>query len=96
MKEILDATNAVASQSDRWLFIFALLVLGCFAILVMKYFVKQHERLIDDHKVARDSYQASLINIVAAQAKTTGELGEIIKRNTEAMVENTNMLRRKT
>lgn len=94
MRDLLDTTTTAAAQTDRWLFIATLIVLGIFALMVMRYFVKQHERLIDDHQLARESYQKSLVDIVATQAKTNGELGHIIQRNTEALTDNNAQLLR--
>ena len=58
--ELIKGVDHAAAMDDRWLFVASLVVFGVFATFVMKYFVRQHERLIEDHKEARDSYQESL------------------------------------
>ena len=58
--ELIKSVDHAAAMDDRWLFIASLVVFGVFAWVVMRYFVQQHERMIEDHKQARDSYQESL------------------------------------
>jgi hypothetical protein len=82
-----------SQQSDRYLFVGALVVLGFFAMAVMRYFVAQHERLIEDHKLARETYQTSLSSIVSEQSTTAVKLAEVIARNTSALEECTTELR---
>lgn len=60
MEPLLDLTNHAAAQNDRWLFIGSLIVLGCFAVYTMRYFVRQHERLIADHQRAREDWVAGI------------------------------------
>ena len=52
--ELIKGVDHAAAMDDRWLFLASLVVFGVFAALVMRYFVGQHERLIEDHKQARD------------------------------------------
>ena len=53
--DLLRAVDHAAAMNDRWLFIASLVVCGMFAAFVMRYFVQQHERLIAEHKQARDT-----------------------------------------
>ena len=87
MNDIVQLTNQAANQSDRWLFIASLIVCGLFAVAVMRYFVKQHERLIEDHKLARDSYQESLQGIVADQSAANAKLMVCLDNNTAVLEE---------
>ena len=82
MEQLIDHASM---QSDRWLFIGSLLVLGFFAMCVMKYFVRQHERLIEDHAKARETYQSSLQLMVEETHKSNRELASIISRNSDAL-----------
>ena len=66
--ELIKSVDHAAAMDDRWLFVASLVVFGVFAAFVMKYFVRQHERMIEDHKQARDTYQESLRGIVAEQS----------------------------
>lgn len=53
-----------AGMDGRRLFVASLVVFDVFAALVMGYFVGQHERLIEDHKQARDSYRSFALSLV--------------------------------
>ena len=48
--DFLSAVDHAAGMNDRWLFVASLVVFGMFAAFVMRYFVRQHERLIADAK----------------------------------------------
>jgi hypothetical protein len=63
------------------------MVFGVFAALVVKYFVKQHERLIEDHKEARDTYQESLRGVVAEQSAANAKLIVCLDNNTKVLEE---------
>ena len=85
--ELIQAVNEAAAQSDRWLFIASLVVFGVFAAGVMRYFVRQHERLIEDHKQARDAYQDSLRGMVAEQSVANAKLITCLESNTRVLEE---------
>ena len=87
MNEVIEITEHVAAQSDRWLFVASLIVFGLFAVGVMRYFVRQHERLMADHKEARDSYQESLRGIVAEQSAANAKLITCLENNTKVLEE---------
>lgn len=74
MEPLMDITREAAQQNDRWLFIASLLVLGCFAVATMRYFVRQHERLIAENREARNAYQTSLRGIVTEQSAANARL----------------------
>ena len=87
MSDLVEAANHAAAQTDRWLFVASLIVFGVFAVTVMRYFVRQHERLIEDHQMARDSYQESLRGMVAEQSAANGKLVTCLDRNTQVLEE---------
>jgi hypothetical protein len=87
MNDLVSVTNHAAGQSDRWLFIATLLVLGVFAVGVMRYFVRQHERLIADHREARDAYQSSLSEMVSEQSAANQKLIVCLENNTRVLEE---------
>jgi hypothetical protein len=100
MNETTKIVDHLAVQSDRYLFIATLIVLGFFAYIVMRYFLKQYESLITDHKEARASYHVSMQNIVSQQDVTTRsvvatltETKEIIRQNSEALRDCTEVMR---
>jgi len=87
--EIIRAAAEASALGDRGLFIAALILLGVFAIVVMKYFVRQYERLTEEHAKARDSYQQSLKEIVAESHKISRELAIVLTQNSVALDANT-------
>ncbi|MCU0786130.1 MAG: hypothetical protein MUF81_19195 [Verrucomicrobia bacterium] len=87
MNDFTNIASHAAAQSDRWLFVATLLVFGVFAVGVMRYFMRQHERLIDDHKQARDTYQNSLQGIVADQSAANAKLMVCLDNNTAVLEE---------
>jgi hypothetical protein len=85
--ELIRSVDHAAGMDDRWLFVASLVVFGIFATFVMKYFVRQHERLIEDHKEARDSYQDSLRVMVAGQSAANAKLIVCLENNTKVLEE---------
>jgi hypothetical protein len=85
--DFLRSVDHVAAMNDRWLFVASLVVCGVFATVVMKYFVRQHERLIEDHKEARDAYQVSLRGVVAEQSAANAKLIVCLDNNTKVLEE---------
>jgi hypothetical protein len=85
--DLVQVVSAAAQQSDRWLFIASLVVFGLFAAAVMRYFVRQHERLLEDHKEARDTYQESLRGMVAEQSAANAKLITCLESNTRVLEE---------
>ena len=60
VNEFIRAVDHAAGMNDRWLFIASLVVIGIFGVWVVRYFVKQHERLLDAHRISRECFQESL------------------------------------
>jgi hypothetical protein len=87
MQPLIELTHEAARQNDRWLFIASLIVLGCFAVATMRYFVRQHERLMSDHEQARTDYQISLGGIVADQSAANAKLMVCLDNNSRVLEE---------
>ncbi len=85
--ELLRSVDHAAAMDDRWLFIASLVVFGVFAGFVVRYFVRQHERLIQDHREARNSYQESLRGVVAEQSAANAKLIVCLDNNTKVLEE---------
>jgi len=85
--ELIKSVDHAAAMNDRWLFIASLVLLGIFAIWVMRYFVKQHERMLEDHKQSRECYQESLRGVVAEQSATNAKLVVCLDSNTKVLEE---------
>jgi hypothetical protein len=85
--DFLRAVDHAAGMNDRWLFVASLVVFGVFAGFVMRYFVQQHERLIADHRQARDGYQESLRSMVAEQSAANAKLIACLESNTRVLEE---------
>jgi hypothetical protein len=85
--ELIRGVDHAAAMNDRWLFVASLVLLGGFAIWVMRYFVKQHEQLLSDHKESRECYQESLRGVVAEQSATNAKLIVCLENNTKVLEE---------
>src|ERR1051326_9577837 len=85
VSEVLNGVDQAAAQNDRWLFIASLVLLGLFGVWVVRYFVKQHERLLEDHKQSRECYQESLRGVVAEQSATNVKLIACLENNTKVL-----------
>lgn len=83
--DLLKGVDHASTMDDRWLFVASLVVFGVFAWVVMRYFVAQHERLIEDHRQARDSYQESLRRVVAEQSAANSKLIVCLDNNTKVL-----------
>ena len=83
--EFLRGVDHAAAMNDRWLFIASLVVIGIFGVWVMRYFVKQHERLLEGHKESRECYQESLRGVVAEQSATNAKLVICLDKNTKVL-----------
>ncbi len=87
LSEFLRGVDHAAAKDDRWLFIASLVVIGFFGVWVVRYFVKQHERLLEDHKQSRECYQESLRGVVAEQSATNAKLVVCLDNNTKVLEE---------
>ena len=87
MSEFLRGVDHAAAKDDRWLFIASLVLLGLFGVWVVRYFVKQHEQLLADHKQSRECYQESLRGVVAEQSATNAKLIVCLDNNTKVLEE---------
>jgi len=58
-----------------------------FGVWVVRYFVKQHEQLLADHKQSRECYQESLRGVVAEQSATNAKLVVCLDNNTKVLEE---------
>jgi hypothetical protein len=85
--EFLRGVDHAAAMDDRWLFIASLALLGLFGVWVVRYFVKQHEQLLADHKASRECYQESLRGVVAEQSATNAKLVVCLDNNTKVLEE---------
>jgi hypothetical protein len=93
----LDTTKLVseaAQQSDRWLFIAALFVMGVVIYSVARYFVRQNTEDRAEHKADRADWvkrqmvhEETLKSLVQDGHKTMQELAVVLKTNTDALRE---------
>lgn len=76
--DLMRAVDHAAGMNDRWLFLFALVVLAGAVLAVARYFVKQYERLQAEH-------QQVLASLMGRQADSQTELVRVVAANTEAL-----------
>lgn len=85
--ELIKGVDHAAARDDRWLFIASAVLLGMFGVWVVRYFVKQHDRVLEDHKQSRECYQESLRGVVAEQSATNAKLVVCLENNTKVLEE---------
>jgi hypothetical protein len=85
--DLLRLIDYAADKNDRWLFIAALIVLGVFVWFVLRSFMRQHERLISDHRKARNDYQTSLRKLVGEQSAANQKLIACLDNNSKVLQE---------
>ena len=78
MNDLVQLTNVAAKESDRWLFLFALVVLAGVMLVVARYFVRQYEALQKEH-------QQVLATLMGRQDERQTELVRVVAANTEAL-----------
>src|SRR5579862_8617566 len=83
--QVTRAADYAAGQSDRWLFIAALIVLGIVVGYVARYFVKQYEGLVTDFRQDRHKYEETLLRLTQEQGAMTKDLAVVLDRNTKVM-----------
>ena len=92
--DFITAVDHAAGMNDRWLFLaaFCLLLVGCGAVIY--WLVKQLQAVIADHIQLRNEHHSALAQIISAQNDTALKLAVCIDRNTAALQECTQELRR--
>jgi len=93
-KDLVTVVDHAAQLGDHWLFLASLVVIGVFGVWVARYFVRQHERLIEDHRRSRECYQTSLQSVVAEQSAANAKLVLCLDNNTRVLEECRDELRR--
>lgn len=79
---LLKAADQASGQSDRWLFLFTLLVMGMCFYFAMRWLVTRFER-----------GQETLTRIAEESIKTNRELAVVIDRNNTALNEHRDLMR---
>ena len=92
--EFLRLVDHAAGLNDRWLFLAAFCLLLVLCGLVMRWLVQQLQSVIADHKQLREEHHTALAQIINTQNETTLKLAVCIDRNTAALQECTQELRR--
>ncbi len=90
----LQAVDHAAGKDDRWLFLAAFCLLLVLCGLVIYWLVKQLQSVLADHKSLRDAHHGALEKIINTQNETALKLAVCIDRNTVALQECAQELRR--
>jgi hypothetical protein len=92
--DFIRIVDHAAGMNDRWLFLaaFCLLLLLCGTVIY--WLVKQLQAVIADHKALHEAHNGSLAQIINTQNETALKLAVCIDRNTAALQECTQELRR--
>ena len=81
-------------MNDRWLFLAAFCLLLLLCGLVIYWLVKQLQAVIADHKQLREEHHGALTQIINTQTDTALKLAVSLDRNTAAMQDCAQELRR--
>ena len=92
--DFLKAVDHAAGMNDRWLFLAAFCLLLLLCALVIHWLVKQLQAVIADHKQLREEHHGALTQIINTQNETALKLAVCIDRNTAALQECSQELRR--
>jgi predicted PurR-regulated permease PerM len=94
MNDLLKLADHSAAQSDRWLFIATLIVLGAFAWYVARNFMRQYQALIDDQRKSGTNYQNGLRKLVNEHSTTNQKLITCLNKNTQVLEQCRDALRK--
>ena len=83
--DIVRAADYASQQTDRWLFVATLVIVGIAAVFIARYFVRVYERLLSDFKEAIQRYEISMQSIITSQQKSISELSTIIASNSSVL-----------
>ena len=85
--DLISGVDHAAAMNDRWLFVASLVVFGLFAWIVMRYFVLQHERLIEaTHEACKEAGADRVISSVLRK-KPSGEVESLRAIDSEGVLE---------
>ena len=92
--DFLRVVDHAAGMNDRWLFLAAFCLLLALCGVVIYWLVKQLQAVIADHKQLREEHHGALTQIINTQNETALKLAVCIDRNTAALQECAQELRR--
>jgi type VI protein secretion system component VasK len=92
--DFLKAVDHAAGMNDRWLFLAAFCLLLLLCGVVIRWLVKQLQSVIADHRALREAHHEALSQIINTQNDTALKLAVCIDRNTAALQECSQELRR--
>jgi hypothetical protein len=92
--DFLRVVDHAAGMNDRWLFLAAFCLLLLLCGVVIYWLVKQLQAVIADHKQLREEHHGALTQIINTQNGTALQLAVCIDRNTAALQECAQELRR--
>ena len=92
--EFLRLVDHAAGMNDRWLFLAAFCLLLVLCGVVIRWLVTQLQSVIADHKQLREEHHGALAQIINNQNETALQLAVCLDRNTAALQDCTQELRR--
>lgn len=85
MIDLLRVADVASQQSDRWLFIAALLLLLVFAYAVIKALVKDRSEILNELRTTRTATAARDEKIISELSRLNTDMKVSLDRNTEAL-----------
>ena len=92
--DFLKVVDHAVGMNDRWLFLAAFCLLLLLCGVVIYWLVKQLQAVIADHKHLREEHHGALTQIINTQNETALKLAVSLDRNTAAMQDCAQELRR--
>ncbi|MBI5385013.1 MAG: hypothetical protein HZA90_10045 [Verrucomicrobia bacterium] len=92
--DFLRLVDHAAGMNDRWLFLAAFCLLLVLCGVVIHWLVRQLQAVIADHKHLREEHHTALAHLIQNQNETALQLAVCLDRNTVALQDCTQELRR--
>ena len=93
MHDIIETTNNVSKQTDHWLFLCVLMIMGIGVLFSFRWLVTKYEKLTEQSRTDQQQYVLSLLNVVSEGNKTQQSLAVVLDRCSSSLEDNTNELR---
>lgn len=95
IQELLKVVDVASRQSDRWLFLAALIVLMVFTYFVIRWLVSELGRSRESYQIELDKHRIEMTRMLNEQSALSVNLKVSLDRNTDALRVNNALLERR-